>query len=100
MADKREQKKNGTASMAGLLERFPEYRLPLERLWSADADFQHLCDEYQDCAIALSYWRDSPAAEASRLRAEYTALLQDLETEILGYLEKCNEGGESPRPVN
>jgi len=91
MADEREQKKNGTNSIAGLLDLFFECHPTMERLWSIDADLQYLFDEYQDCAAALRYWQQSPAPEASRLQAEYAALLQDLEEEILRYLEKSDQ---------
>lgn len=91
MTGTNEFRKGGTAAMAGVLERFPEYRSSLERLWSIDADFQNLCEEYQDCADAFRYWKESPADEASSRRSEYEVLLRDLEEEILCYLEKSDQ---------
>lgn len=90
MTGTNEFRKGGAGAMAGVLGRFPAYRSALERLWSIDADFQNLCEEYQECAAAFSHWQESPAAEASSLRTEYGALVRDLEEEILNYLEKNN----------
>jgi hypothetical protein len=65
------------------LNRFPEHRLAVERLWEVNDSFQALCDGYEDCAAALKYWQQSEATVAPGFLDEYAVLLRELEEEIL-----------------
>jgi hypothetical protein len=82
----RERMKIGVTSMGCVLNRFPEYRLAVQRLLKVNDSFKALCAEYEDCAAALEYWRESALAEAPGLRDEYAILCRELEEELLGYL--------------
>ena len=80
------------SSIYRVIERFPEDRPSLERLWEINASFQSLCGEYEDCSAALKYWQQSVAEDARGYRDEYAALLQELEEEIVYYLENIDQG--------
>ncbi len=71
-----------------VMERFPEKRIVLKRLFESSQSFQSLCDEYEACLTALRYWRDSSLPEAPDFRNEFSSLLGELEEEILSHLEK------------
>jgi hypothetical protein len=79
--------KNHHRSIGCVLNRFPEHRPSLERLWQIDASFQSLCDEYEDCTMALEYWRESASTEAPIFREEYAVLIKQLEEEVISYLQ-------------
>ncbi len=66
-----------------VIERFPDHREILYRLYAADEAFQTLCDNYQECFQAVEYWNHSKAASAPDRQQEYGALLNELETEIM-----------------
>jgi hypothetical protein len=80
-----ERRKSGYASV---LERFPENRGALQRLFESSQSFQSLCEEYEECLIALRYWRESSLPEAADFRNEFSSLLSELEDEILEHLGK------------
>jgi len=69
-----------------VLERFPDHRTELVQRLVVDSEFRSLCQEYEDCAQALSRW--SQVAESSPDRVtEYSELLEELEREIREALE-------------
>jgi len=86
MADDARETKNGCISV---MERFPEKRVALKRLFEASQSFQSLCNEYEACMTALRYWRDSSLPEAPNFRNEFSSLLSELEEEILEHLGTC-----------
>jgi hypothetical protein len=86
MADDTVETKGGCILV---MERFPEKREALKRLFEASQSFQLLCDEYEVCLTALRYWRESSLPEAPSFRNEFSSLLSELEEEILEHLGPC-----------
>ena len=68
-----------------VLSRFPDHQETIKRLFREKETFQTLCEDYRECLEALKYWNRSSTPEASQRRAEYSGLLEELETEILEY---------------
>jgi hypothetical protein len=75
-----------TSGYVSVVERFPERREILRRLFESNQSFQSLCEEYEECLIALRYWRESSLPEAPDFRNEFSSLLSELEDEILEHL--------------
>ena len=69
-----------------VLNRFPEHEEPIKRLYRKNESFQILVKDYGRCEEALRHWRTLASGEAPLRAAEYAALLQELEEEVLGYL--------------
>jgi len=70
-----------------VIERFPEDREALQRLFRGSGSFQSLCDDYGDCLAGLKNWEQSTAKEAPTMRGAYADLLQELEQEVRQYLK-------------
>ena len=68
-----------------VLERFPERRSKVSRLYASSDSFRSLCTSYQQCTTALRYWAKLESAEATQRHREYETLLNELETEILDF---------------
>ena len=73
-----------------ILERFPDRKDTIKRLFRESAAFQSLCSDYRTCIEAHRHWSQSDSAEGAVRREEYAALMKDLETEIL---QNLNETG-------
>ena len=69
------------------MKRFSEYRETVEKLCRESESFATLMEDYAECAEALQRWTESSSPYAHRRQDEYATLLQELEAEILGYLE-------------
>jgi hypothetical protein len=69
-----------------VLNRFPEHEEAITRLYRKNESFQILVKDYGRCEEALRHWRTLASGEAPLRAAEYAALLQELEEEVLGYL--------------
>ncbi len=76
-----------SSSVLFLIRRFPNYKDAIEHLAKTDDQFLTLCEDYQKCKEALSYWTDSTLEHAKKISDEYISLLQELENEILHNLE-------------
>ena len=70
-----------------LFERFPEHKEAVKALYRESEDFQSLCEDYRQCAVALRYWNRSSEEHAPARRDEYTLLLQELEEELTKILK-------------
>lgn len=70
-----------------VFERFPDRKATVKALYRESEDFQSLCEDYRQCAAALRYWQQSSEDYAPARRLEYTALLQELEEEIVKFLK-------------
>ena len=53
---------------------------------AADPEFRSLCQDYEQCALALERWRQVSEASPDRV-AEYTQLLEELGDEIREVLD-------------
>jgi hypothetical protein len=70
------------------MERFPDHKETITKLFRKDENFRILCEDYGRCAEALRHWNQSSSREAVERRQEYSALLEDLESEILENLDE------------
>lgn len=70
-----------------VLKRFPEHDETIRLLYKKDGSFQGLIKDYVRCAEALRHWSGVASGEAPLRAAEYAALLQELEAEVLEHLE-------------
>ena len=77
-------------SLFAVMERFPHHKADIRQLFKENDSFQTLCGDYWKCAEALRHWKQSVSKEAVVRRKEYSALLRDLEAEILENLTKCS----------
>ena len=75
-------------SLFSVLEKFPHHKKAIGRLYRESDSFQTLCEDYQSCAAALGHWEKSDSEEAALRKEEYSALLQDLEKEIMQFLNE------------
>ncbi len=75
------------AGFFAVLERFPQQKAALQRLFRESPSFRSLCGDYKDCLGGLKSWQQSTATEASDMRGAYADLLQELEQEVRQYLE-------------
>ena len=72
-------------SLFSVIKHFPERKDIVKRLFKESENFKAVCEDYQECAKALHHWDRSDSEEASLRKSEYSALLQELEAEILQY---------------
>ena len=70
-----------------VFERFPKHKETVKALYRESEDFQSLCEDYRQCAVALRYWNRSSEEHAPARRDEYTLLLQELEEELTKILK-------------
>jgi len=77
-----------TAIPRSVIDRFPDFKGTITRLFRANENFQALCEDHQRCVEALRYWGRSEEEVAEVRRDEYSSILLDLETEILQRLNK------------
>jgi hypothetical protein len=66
-----------------VMERFPDRKDAIKRLFRESESFQSMCEDYRRCTEALRYWGQSASKEAPARREEYVEILGDLEAAIL-----------------
>ncbi len=71
-----------------VIQRFPNHKDTVKRLFSESETFQAMCEDYMKCAEALRYWNHIESEEALARREEYVTLMQDLGAEILQSLNE------------
>ena len=69
-----------------VLERFPEHAALIRRLMVSNTGFRAICDDYAAAAAALRHWEAMSGQLSEERQAEYRALVQSLEREILDAL--------------
>jgi hypothetical protein len=75
-------------SLLIVCDRFPNRVNKIQALFNKKDSFQTLCEDYRRCADALQHWIQSLDENASMRVAEYRALLQELEEEIIQNLDE------------
>jgi hypothetical protein len=75
-------------TLFSVVKRFPGRKDTIKRLFRESDAFQTVCEDYRKCVEALRHWNESASDEAPARREEYSALLRDLETEILQSLNE------------
>ena len=78
------------ANLFFIREQFPDIINVIERLMVEDPDFVSLCEDHDDCVIALQYWAASKEPEAGARVSEYHILIEELRDEIIQYLKARN----------
>lgn len=66
-----------------IIKRFPEKSHALTLLMAEDPEFLAICEDYEACVAALSYWTQSSEPEAVTRIDEYNTLVRELEEEII-----------------
>jgi hypothetical protein len=82
--------------LAPVLEKFPEARVKIQRLFQQSPSFQDLCQDYRDCLAAWQHWRQITSEDAPALCQSYAELLQELDQELRDYLEQEAVPGSIP----
>ena len=77
-------------SIFTVIERFPDHKDSILQFFKEHQNFQIICDDYRLCAESLKRWNQSTSKEASVRRKEYADLMQELEAEILQFLDESN----------
>ena len=78
-----------------VLERFPDRKSSVTKLFRKSEEFQTLCEDYLQCVEALRYWKGSKEKDAPARRLEYEGLRGELEAEILQNLNESTVCGGS-----
>ena len=91
------QTQSAGTGLSLIMERFPEERQALRRLFQESLSFQFLCNDYRECLAALQNWQQSTSEEAQAWRDEYAHLLLELEQEVRQYLENQAAFTAGPR---
>ncbi|MGW8325032.1 MAG: hypothetical protein ACWGNI_04945 [Desulfobacterales bacterium] len=73
-----------------VLKRFPEQKETIIQLFRESDSFQTMCEDYLNCVKALDHWNQSEEDIATTRRNEYSAIIQELEEEILLKLTELN----------
>jgi hypothetical protein len=82
-----------TRTVFSVLDKFPDHKQTIMRLFRQSEDFQSLCEDYGRCIQALRHWKQSDDERAPARRQEYRTLLRELAAEILQYLKE-SKGSE------
>lgn len=82
--------KRSPSLLSRVLTRFPDQKAAILRLLQGDNAFRILCRDYHECGDALAYWTQTTAEEAALRQKEYADLLEELEKEIVDYLQNDN----------
>jgi hypothetical protein len=72
-----------------ILRRFLDRKDDLRQMYRASKSFRSICQNYQKCSEALRYWAEAEHEQALDRQREYSALLHDLELEVI---QSLNEG--------
>lgn len=81
--------------MEDIHEQFPKCQFEIEQLCLESADFRELCEDYKEVNSMVATWSDSDDTNQVVID-EYQALLKDLETEIMEYVEGRTPAVELP----
>ena len=82
---------------------FPARQKQIDQLYQEDADFQEMCQDYEEVHSLLACWTSSTDVKQAIIE-EYKILLKDLEVEIMEALQANVEPPEeettTDRPKN
>ena len=62
-----------------VLKRFPKHKESAKRLFKESEEFQTTCEDFESCIKALDHWNRSKEEIAAERRAEYSAIIKELE---------------------
>jgi hypothetical protein len=72
--------------ITAVVSRFPRHELAIRRLYSRDATFREICEDYDEALRALRYWQSAASSSDPRIE-QYRELVNELEGEISNVLE-------------
>ena len=81
--------------MDRVLEQFPKWQSEIEQLHQENADFQEMCQDYEEVCSLVATWT-APADVYPATIEGYRTLLKDLEAEIMEALQAHFRQIESP----
>ena len=82
-----------------IVARLPQRELEIRRRCQRDPNFRSACEDYEEAASALRHWQkvaqtEGTTHEAGGKAVEYAKFLDELEAEILGWLNSPGSDGE------
>lgn len=77
-----------------IMQRFPEHKGVLRQLYLNNKYFRSTCNDYKKCSEALQYWTQSEHKEALIRYQEYSAIFNELESEIIQYLDRLSSNSK------
>ena len=72
--------------ITALVSRFPRHELAIRRLYTCDATFREICEDYDEALRALRHWQSAASSSDPRIE-QYRELVSELESEISNILE-------------
>jgi hypothetical protein len=87
------QRGSAMVDIRSIVARLPQRELDIRRRCLRDAEFNSICEDYEEAARALSYWQKialegDRKKEADRIVEEYANFLGELEAEIVAHLNR------------
>jgi hypothetical protein len=78
-----------TSDMLFMMNRFPAYMDKILNAYQNDTDFRGLCEDYYLSSLILNYFKKgSKNGRSTKSERDYKQLCDDLELEILRYLNQ------------
>ena len=71
-----------------LIERFPGARSQMEALWRRDGEFREICRDYREARASLQLFTETEGRGAKEGKEEVSALIEELEGEMLLLVER------------
>jgi hypothetical protein len=72
------------SAVGRLISRFPRFELSIRRLFTHNAEFRAICEDYEEALVALQHWE---AMRCDSKAEEYRFLAAELEMEIVRMLD-------------
>ena len=72
--------------ITALVSRFPRHELAIRRLYTCDATFREICEDYDEALRALRHWQSAASSSDPRIE-QYRELVSELESESSNILE-------------
>ena len=88
MTDSEMQAGNGRSNpkeLCVVVARIPREALKIEQRYQRDEKFQSICLDYAEACEALQWWQNT-AGQDDRRTLDYKGLLDELESELLSFL--------------
>jgi len=77
-----------------LQNKFPDHKETINSQYAQSETFKTICEDYYKCVTALQHYKKFESQDALQRRREYEELIQELEKEILQYLNKNQNSDE------
>ena len=85
-----ERKENLNITLHFFIVRFPQHKESIKEMYAGSVTFREICADYEEIANWLE--KHCPPEEHPSANCDYAAeVLRELETEIIGCLEKENQ---------